>query len=244
MLPTEKTKIETQFQALRGYIYGEPKVGKTTFAASFPDPLIIATEVGYAHLRVHKVDIPDWLTFKSLVTELKASKRFSTLVVDTVDLLWDQCAAYICKKKNLEYLGDAEFGKGYKLARDEFLSAINILVHTGRGILFISHSETKTITTRTSTLSRTLSSLSATARKVILPLVDYVGYCYATEKGERIITFEPKESIEAGDRSGRLPAWSPLNYSTLMSHFNKTTQGENNHGETQKKVARKITRSA
>ena len=68
MLNITKGKID---RALKVVAYGSEGIGKTTFAAAFPEPLFIATEGGTAHMDVRRIDRPQsWEELISIVNEV------------------------------------------------------------------------------------------------------------------------------------------------------------------------------
>jgi hypothetical protein len=88
---------------LRGYsvfFYGEPKSGKTTTAAHFPEALLLAFEKGYNAIPgIMAQPINSWGEFKQTLRELKKQEvkdKFSTIIIDTADIAYDYCTKYIC----------------------------------------------------------------------------------------------------------------------------------------------------
>lgn len=78
---------------LRGYsvfFYGDPKTGKTTTAAKFPNSLLLAFEKGYNAIPgIMAQPINSWAEFKKVLRQLKDEKvkeRFSTIIIDTVNV--------------------------------------------------------------------------------------------------------------------------------------------------------------
>jgi len=75
---------------LKGLFYGIPGVGKSTLAASFPNPLILDIEGSTGRLDVDRVDlrkekfstVMDWLRRLA-----KEEHDYQTLVIDTIDWL-------------------------------------------------------------------------------------------------------------------------------------------------------------
>lgn len=204
-------------------LYGAPKIGKTTIAASFPNALFAVTEEGHRSMEVYKVGVTEWPDFKELVKKLrKEEHRFKTVVIDTVDLLFSACEQYICRQKGIDHPSELEYGRGWGFLREEFQKSLASLAapdSAGRirfGLVFLSHSKEVEVKGRMVKTTRTVCSLSGTARKVVLPLVDIVGYCGFGEDAageptrERTVTFRPTELIEAGDRTGRLPDNVPM----------------------------------
>lgn len=222
-LPTEKTLPVDDVGLTTMLLYGPPKIGKSTIANSFPEALFVATEEGLKFQESYKVGISNWEDFKELCAKLRKEKhRFKSIVIDTADLLFKVAEDYICKKHGIEHPSDLEYGKGWGFLRDEFQKAITPLAvpeKTGEvrfGLLFISHARDVEVKGRIIKTHRTVCTLSGTARKVLLPLVDCIGYCgfkldaAGEPTKERIVTFEPSEQVEAGDRTGKLPAELPM----------------------------------
>ena len=70
-------------------IYGQPKIGKTTFGSQAPNPIFIQTEDGAAGVQVPKIPETPCETWEELVTCLrtigKEDHDRKTVVLDTVD---------------------------------------------------------------------------------------------------------------------------------------------------------------
>lgn len=79
---------------LRGYtclFFGAPKTGKTTTAAKFPKPLLLAFEAGYLTIPgVMAQPINKWSEFKQVLKQLKddkAHEMYENIIVDTVSII-------------------------------------------------------------------------------------------------------------------------------------------------------------
>jgi len=77
----------------RMLIHGMPGVGKTTFACSAPDPIVIQTEDGLGTLDVPAFPLAtDYAqVMEALGSLYQEEHSFRTLVVDSLD--WDHCSA-------------------------------------------------------------------------------------------------------------------------------------------------------
>ena len=74
MLNITKGKI---VRAQKVVIYGPEGIGKSSLAAQFPDPVIIDTEGGTAHMDVRRIDKPQtWEELLSIVKEVAATPIF------------------------------------------------------------------------------------------------------------------------------------------------------------------------
>lgn len=136
---------------LKGYtvlLYGQPKTGKTTTAAKFPNSLLLAFEAGYLTIPgVMALPINTWAEFKSVIRQLKTNEghaAYDNIIVDTVDIAYDLCEKYICNREGVETIGDLAYGKGYSLVSHEFDEALRTIPQIGYGLVMISHSQDKT----------------------------------------------------------------------------------------------------
>ncbi len=104
-----------RFSPMKIVLYGVPGIGKTTFAGTFPAPILLRTEDGAMAL-----DIP---TFPRLVSSLKdfdaamnalrGEHSFQTLILDSLDWLEPIVWNYVCAKDGKENIEDFGYGKGY-----------------------------------------------------------------------------------------------------------------------------------
>ena len=215
LLPTKKTPPSLSFAGSKVLLYGQPKVGKTTLAAGLADDvLILACEPGLGGLSAYSVEIDSWDTFRKVGAELSESDKHSIVVIDTVDELYRMCADSVCQQLGVPHLADAEWGKGWQMARDEFRLRVGKLAGLGRGVWFISHSMDTELRTRVGTRTRTVPTLDKRAFGFIEGFVDFIflAEAQATPEGEeqRVIRTAPAEEFVAGGRVN-LPDPLPLN---------------------------------
>jgi hypothetical protein len=96
-------------------IHGDPGVGKTTFAACAPAPVIIQTEDGLGNLDV--TAFPLAKTFEEVLEAIGSlyseQHEFQTLVVDSLDwlepLVWNK----VCREHKVASIEALGYGKGY-----------------------------------------------------------------------------------------------------------------------------------
>lgn len=127
-------------------IHGPPGVGKTTFAASAPNPVFIRTEDGLGALEVDT--FPEVTTIAEVMEALAALYQdghgYQTVVIDSASalepMIWKQVALEH-GKKSIEDIG---YGKGYIFAMDywrEMTEALKGLARKGIMPIMIAHSE-------------------------------------------------------------------------------------------------------
>lgn len=223
MLPSKKTEKVYDFMKMNCLLYGPPKVGKTTFAASINDGdgvLFLATEKGHDSVEVYKVDINSWDAFRRTALELsKGGHDFKYLVIDIADWFYKHCEQYICKKHGVDHPNDLAYGKGASMVKDEFVRAINTINHMGYGICFISHCKEREQSTKTAKWSVMDTSLAAAPSGVITGLCDFVFYAYTNSEGKRVIRTKGTKHINAGDRTGLLPDLLPFSFNEVKKYL-------------------------
>jgi hypothetical protein len=104
----------------RVLIYGPPNAGKTTFAASWPNPIFIQTEAGEGSLELTTFKSSEegpMATFDEVIEALtllgSGSHEFKTVVIDSIDKLEPLVWAHACRENNWVTIEDPGFGKGY-----------------------------------------------------------------------------------------------------------------------------------
>lgn len=124
-------------EAQKIVLYGPEGIGKSTFAAQFPQPLFIDTEGSTAHMDVMRFDPPS--SFTMLMEEIRYVKEHpevcKTLVIDTADWAEQLCIAEFCAKKQISGIEEIGYGKGYVYVAEDFGKMLNLLEETKkRGI--------------------------------------------------------------------------------------------------------------
>jgi hypothetical protein len=237
-LQTKKKRAEDYTWLL----HGPPKIGKSTFCSllrnpvSRKSPFFFRFEEGTKGLSTYGCNPVGWEEYKNYLRNLwKMRKKFKEdfpfnyFIMDTVDLMFKQCHAYITHKHKITHASDMEWGKGWEFLVDEFARVAAFVQKFQVGVVMLSHSKETEFKTRTMSVHKWQPTLTGTGRRVVLPAVDIIGFCsYDTLeemsdaekfKSRRIVRFDPAEEWEAGDRSGYLPAKARLNPISVLRHF-------------------------
>lgn len=133
------------FRPQKVVIYGPEGIGKSTFAAKFPEPLVIDTEGSTNHLDVRRLPRPtSWEMLRQMIDEVANNPDIcKTLVIDTVDWAERLCAESICSKAQKTSIEDFGYGKGYVIVKEEFarlLDRLSDLTDRGITVVLIAHS--------------------------------------------------------------------------------------------------------
>ncbi len=125
-------------------IYGPEGIGKSTFAAQFPDPVFIDTEGSTKDMDVARFEKPSsWTMLMEQIRYIKMNpSTCKTLVVDTADWAEQMCVADLCSRYGKKGVEDFGYGNGYVYAKEEFgrfLNALEEVVDAGIHVILTAH---------------------------------------------------------------------------------------------------------
>ncbi len=230
LLPKTKTPPKDNLNDFTILLYGEPKVGKTTFANAGGDTLFIATEDGQGGLESYRVTVDSWDTFLKVIAELKQGKLpYDKVCIDTVDNLYKFCCEWACERLGVVHQSDASYGKGSDTINSEFLRRLTELSLLPYGLWIISHAQEKETKPRAGAAYTTITpTLPPAARKIVLGMADHILYACREydidpESGEvlrerRVVHTKGNNYFEAGGRID-LPETLPLDFAAFEEAF-------------------------
>jgi len=199
-LPKEKSIPCSKLQDYSILLYGEKKIGKTSLSSMFPKAFFMLCEPGGKALSLYSRPVRSWMEFKTYVNLLIKSKEFENVVIDTADYSYEYCFDYVCKKELMKHPSDEAWGKGWKAIKKEYAVEINKLLHSGKGVIFISHSREEEVKKRGGeAFNRTASTLGGQAKELLEGLVDVWAY-YTYEGANRVLIIQGDDYIDAGHR--------------------------------------------
>lgn len=230
MIPTSKTKPVFDLSKYHWLIYGQPKIGKSTFASQFDNVLFIPTEPGLNALEIYKATdkeyIDSWDEFKTIVDELvNLSKQnkltFKMACIDTIDILYDLCLDSVCKKNGWEHPADQAFGKGWNAVNTEFKTNILRLANVVK-IIFVSHATEKEVEIKKIKMNRTQPTISGKSGEFVMGMVDMIGYISTYTQNnivERVVYFIGHDGLVAGDRTNRMGKAVKFDFGQIKKQF-------------------------
>lgn len=127
-------------------VYGPEGIGKSTFAARFPDPVFIDTEGSTKDMDVARFPEPSsWTMILNQVSDvIKTPNVCKTLIVDTADWAEMLCTSSVCTKNQKSSIEDFGYGKGYTYIQEEFGKLLNLLtdvVKAGVNVVLTAHAK-------------------------------------------------------------------------------------------------------
>jgi hypothetical protein len=178
-------------------VYGQPGMGKSTYALSAPSPLLLDFDNGVkrinnAHLRdVDIVPITSWSDIKSVVRE--DLSPYQTIVVDTVGKMMDFIIDYKCN-------GGIPNISSWNGINAEFSWFVREMSSLNKHLIFVAHRDTR----KEGDETVFIPYLREKNYNAIITELDLLGYIEA--KGRvRTITFDPT-SRNDGKNTCNLPA--------------------------------------
>ena len=228
ILPTAKTQPKPDLADLTVLVYGQTKIGKSTFCSQSDGALFLAAEPGLNSLDVYQAPIQSWEDLLNACAEVGEGKHpFKTVIIDTIDNAYKFCTDYILRKFKVEHESDLAYGKGYAIVNNEFQRVLTKLAFLPCGLFLVSHAKEIEIETRTGKYTRIVPTLPDKARKIVLGMVDMVLFCDldvttgedGAQNVQRVIRTKPSLYYEAGDRTGKLPETLDLDFKKFMDDF-------------------------
>lgn len=183
-LPTTPKKACDDFFLYATLIYGRPGIGKTTWATSFPDSLLLSCErvskgIECFDFNAEAGGVHSWEIMRRAVELLERdTTRFKTVVIDTIDAAYNQAMTYTCKRLGIDHPHDKnDYGKSWDAVKAEFVGVMDRLWATGRGIVFISHAKEVEIQSHNGEkFTRIQPTMSGQAYGFIKAKTDFVFY--------------------------------------------------------------------
>lgn len=216
------------------YLYGQPKVGKTTLVSQFPGVLLLACEKGYGAIPGILVqDITSWTDVRQVLRELKkpeVKERFSTIAIDTIDVAASYCDKWICNKLEIESLGEGGYTKnGWAEWKKEMEMTFRTITNLGYALVFISHDKDKEFTRQDGTkYNKVIPTVSSSANEIVKAMADI--YTYATidntTKDRKLIFRSLDDTIDCGCRFKYMPTETELSYKALINALNEAIDKE------------------
>lgn len=229
-------------RAQRVIIYGPEGIGKSSFAAQFPEPLFIDTEGSTDNMDVARMDKPTSYTMlKNQIAFVKANPTCcKTLIIDTIDWAESLIVEDVCAQHGKKGIEDFGWGNGYTYTKEEvgrFLNMLQDLIELGINVVLTAHAQMRKFEQPDEMgaydrwelkLGKKTSSQTAPLVKEWADMVLFANYKTVvmttdTNKkkatgGQRVIYTQHHPAWDAKNRHG-LPEEIPLDYGAIAHIF-------------------------
>ena len=228
----------THKPTLNFLVYGDPKIGKSTFAIKGGKVLIADCEAGYRFMGLNGLegDIAEIQTWEDMGELYKIAKTggYDVVVIDPINELLEKL---MTKMKSPDRNGNInkryalisgydttldKNGKevsrplieltmgGWGMIKSRFKEMLKKFRDANVNVLIVAHTKEDTH----EDVTKKSPKLDANLSKDLMGMMDVIGYMrMATVNGEkqRIVQFESSETYDAGDRTGILPKFIDAN---------------------------------
>lgn len=231
ILAIEPSTVSRDLSSYITYIYGSPKVGKTTLAKDM-GALILSFEDGTrAMTGAYRTLVKNWGDIRAIARyakEPRFKERYHAIAVDTVDLAASLCEKYICQQNNVDAIGKVPFGGGWSQFKKEFEEVFRGITMEGFAVLFISHDKTKEITRPNgTTYTKTVPTVSESINNIVMNMSDIIGYAYQDfETDKRWLILRGGNDIAAGTRFPYMESKIEFGYQSLVDALNRAIDKE------------------
>ena len=117
-------------------VYGQPKIGKTTFASQSPNPLFVDIEDGLGTIEASAIKFTETdiksknglaKVFESMQAFRDQEHDFKTLVIDSIDWLEDLINTQVCVDNEVDDISQIPYGGGAIKAKEYWIEWINLV---------------------------------------------------------------------------------------------------------------------
>lgn len=229
-------------------VYGPPKIGKTSFAASIPGNLILDIEGGSGALSVARIEKERLTSLTDVLAVLDAlavqEHNFGAVTLDSSDWLETLIGNQIAAEAGKKSIEDIPYQAGHKKLPDLWKQVFDKLTvlreRRGMVILFIAHSQVKRYDSPiTESYDRVQLKMHKQSADILTEWVD--GLLFANQQvyidktevgfkktvrrgvgGDRVLHTVESPAYIAGNRYG-LPEELPLDWPSFIEAFNAAT---------------------
>jgi len=191
-------------------LYGEPKVGKSFFCTTAPNPLIADAESGYRYMSQNNIDIPiaEIETWEDMIDFYKESLKsnYETIIIDPVNELLEKLIK--SAKINRLYIQstdkDALSMRGWGYVKGKMREMLKAFRDLNKNVIFVAHTKTE----EKNGINKIGPKLDANLSQDFMAMMDIIGYMAIMNEGKevkRMISFKPDMNYEAGSRIKGLP---------------------------------------
>lgn len=178
-------------RSIQMLIYGQAGVGKTTFALSAPEPLLLDFDGGVSRVNPgHRCDTVQISDYQEALDVLKEDlSKYKTIIIDTGGKMLDFMASWILRSnEKLAKRNGMLTMDGFAARKAEFNRFCRLIRALGKHIIFVAHRTTQ----KENDQIRYVPIFGGSSYDDLVAELDLVGYIETTGR-KRVITFDPTD---------------------------------------------------
>jgi len=192
-LITKPNELAISKIKLKGLIYGQPGVGKTSLALSAPKPLLIDFDNGLRRVekqyQTDSVQVESYQNLLDILTKENISS-YETIVIDTLGKTIDRMGDWLAISNPKLKLSDGQLSqKGWGSVKGQFQKLLKLLEGRDKSVIFISHEREERVDDK---VNKRID-VAGSAGKDVIKELDFVGYM-SIQAGKRTIDLSPNEN--------------------------------------------------
>jgi hypothetical protein len=205
ILPTGVSSVSHTLSDFHWLIHGPMKIGKTTFAMSEPDVLLLTFDPPQISLPILQKHVDKWDTFIKILEALEARAAsnnypYKRVVIDGADICFRRCQEWVEKKLVIPHVSEGKWSSGWDMLDANFAGTVDRFMRLPGGSWWICHSTWKEADSRSGSKIDVLRPLmKPRAEEVIAGRCDgTMAMCYSGPN--RIMVIVGDEKTGAGHR--------------------------------------------
>lgn len=225
-------------------VYGMGGVGKTTFAATFPKPLLLDFENGAKYFGERGIDVDvanfqDWFNAEDFSQLKEVLPKYQTIIVDPIGEAMEKLinSTAINGAKYRQASGDLTMA-GWGEVKRRMRTFIKWLRDTGKNVVIVAHVDEKNddgIIIRRPMIATKLSD-------ELITMVDVVAYMRTVQVAEgdqtvtkRVLMLDPSdEKTVSKDRTGKLGKIIKPDYDYIAEHLGYKLENDTQEADSAK----------
>lgn len=205
-------------------VYGEGGVGKTTFAATAPRPIIADCENGSKYFGLRGIEsdvalIESWDDMQEFM-EVALTDKYDTVIIDPIGELMEKLVRFMIDRADSKLVqkdGNPTMA-GWGWLKQTMRNFLKVMRDSGKNIIIVAHVQEKDDEGRIVKRPMVATKLS----EELVNLVDVVGYMTTvsdaeTSETKRVILVDPaSDKFVAKDRTGRLGKYIEPDFTKIV----------------------------
>ena len=216
-------------------VYGAPKVGKSSYVATWQNCAVFDLEAGYSEIEATTV-MPS--TYQELLKEMHNKKNidpYDTIIFDTFDVIYNWLESITIDnlnktfKTNYDYIGMFPSGSGWGVARNAvrkfIMHELFAITRTNKNVVLVMHEKSETVSRGGSEEMTYKIALPGQSANITCSLADVIGRIFSRKiagKPEPRISFTPGTDSDGSRIKSLAGKELPLDFNVLKSVIEST----------------------